>query len=39
MKKIEAIIRPGKLDSVLNVLQKLGYPGITLTEVEGHGRQ
>lgn len=39
MKKIEAIIRPGKLDPVLNALQNLGYPGITVTEVEGHGRQ
>ncbi len=39
MKKIEAIIRPGKLYPVLNALQKLGYPGVTITEVEGHGRQ
>lgn len=39
MKKIEAIIRPGKLNAILSALQELGYPGVTVTEVEGHGRQ
>ncbi|MBC7320754.1 P-II family nitrogen regulator [bacterium] len=39
MKKIEAIVRPGKLNTILNALQELGYPGVTITEVEGHGRQ
>ncbi|MBC7320200.1 P-II family nitrogen regulator [bacterium] len=39
MKKIEAIVRPGKLNIILNALQELGYPGVTITEVEGHGRQ
>ncbi len=39
MKKIEAIIRPGKLNTVIEALQKLGYPGVTIMEVEGHGRQ
>lgn len=39
MKKIEAIIRPGKLSAIMEAIQKLGYPGLTVTEVEGHGRQ
>ena len=39
MKKIEAIIRPEKLDIVRQALERSGYPGITLTEVEGHGLQ
>lgn len=39
MKKIEAIIRPEKLDDVRAALERSGYPGITITEVEGHGLQ
>lgn len=39
MKKIEAIIRPEKLDDVRMALERCGYPGITITETEGHGRQ
>jgi nitrogen regulatory protein P-II 1 len=39
MKKIEAIIRTEKLEDVINVLKKLGYPGMTLTQVRGHGQQ
>ena len=39
MKKIEAIIRPEKLDTVREALEYAGYPGITITEIEGHGRQ
>lgn len=39
MKKIEAIIRPAKLEEVLQALEQAGYPGVTLTEVEGHGKQ
>jgi nitrogen regulatory protein P-II 1 len=39
MKKIEAIIRPEKLDSVLEKLDQLCYSGITITDVSGHGRQ
>ena len=39
MKKIEAIIRPEKLDLVRNALGEIGCPGITVTEVEGHGKQ
>ena len=39
MKKIEAIIRPEKLDAVRQALEESGYPGITITEIEGHGMQ
>ena len=39
MKKIEAIIRPEKVDDVRKALEKAGYPGMTITEVEGHGKQ
>jgi nitrogen regulatory protein P-II 1 len=39
MKKIEAIIRPEKLESVRQALEMAGYPGITITEIEGHGKQ
>ena len=39
MKKIEAVIRPEKLDNVCQALDRAGYPGIMITEIEGHGRQ
>ena len=39
MKKIEAIIRPEKLGEVRKQLDKSGYPGIMITEIEGHGKQ
>lgn len=39
MKKIEAIIRPEKLEAVREALDASGYPGITITEIEGHGKQ
>jgi nitrogen regulatory protein P-II 1 len=39
MKKIEAIIKPFKLDEVKEALQEVGLPGITVTEVRGFGRQ
>lgn len=39
MKKVEAIIRPERLEAVLEELRKLGYPGMTVTEVKGHGKQ
>jgi nitrogen regulatory protein P-II 1 len=39
MKKIEAIIREEKLDTVREALGKLGYFGMTVTEVSGHGKQ
>ena len=39
MKKIEAIIKPFKLDDVKTALTKLGIQGMTVTEVKGFGRQ
>ena len=39
MKKIEAVIKPFKLDEVKNVLSKIGVQGMTVTEVKGFGRQ
>ena len=39
MKKIEAIIKPFKLDDVKDVLSEKGIDGMTVTEVKGHGRQ
>ncbi len=39
MKKIEAIVRPERVVAVKEALEKLGYPGMTLTEVKGHGKQ
>jgi nitrogen regulatory protein P-II 1 len=39
MKKIEAIIRPEKFEEVKAALEEAGYGGITVTEVEGHGKQ
>ena len=39
MKKIEAIIRPGKLDSVKDVLGTYGVTGLTVTQVIGCGKQ
>ncbi len=39
MKKIEAIIKPFKLDEVREALNDLGVSGLTVTEVKGFGRQ
>ena len=39
MKKIEAIIKPFKLDEVKEALQELGIQGLSVTEVKGFGRQ
>ena len=39
MKKIEAIIRPEKIDEVRRALEKVGFPGLNISEVEGHGKQ
>ena len=39
MKKIEAIIKPFKLDDVKDALNALGINGMTVTEVKGFGRQ
>ena len=39
MKKIEAIIKPYKLDEVKEALQEIGNQGLSVTEVKGFGRQ
>jgi nitrogen regulatory protein P-II 1 len=39
MKKIEAVIKPFKLDEVREALSELGVNGLTVTEVKGFGRQ
>ena len=39
MKKIEAIIKPFKLDDVREALSDMGVQGVTVTEVKGFGRQ
>lgn len=39
MKKIEAIIKPFKLDDVKDALNGIGIKGMTITEVKGYGRQ
>jgi len=39
MKKIEAIIKPFKLNDVKNALHEVGVQGLTVTEVKGFGRQ
>ncbi|ETR68634.1 MAG: nitrogen regulatory protein P-II [Candidatus Magnetoglobus multicellularis str. Araruama] len=39
MKKIEAIIKPFKLEEVKDALNALGIQGMTITEVKGYGRQ
>lgn len=39
MKRIEAIIRPEKLEAVRNGLKKVGSEGLMISEIEGHGKQ
>ncbi|MDP2752997.1 MAG: P-II family nitrogen regulator, partial [Nitrospirota bacterium] len=39
MKKVEAIIKPFKLDEVKDALNSIGIHGMTITEVKGFGRQ
>jgi len=39
MKKIEAIIKPFKLDEVKNALHEVGITGLTVSEIKGFGRQ
>ena len=39
MKKIEAIVKPHKLEDVKDGLNELGIKGMTITEVKGYGRQ
>ncbi len=39
MKKIEAIIRPEKMEDVRMALEEVGCSGLMITEIEGHGKQ
>lgn len=39
MVKIEAVIRPEKLEEVRRAIEAVGYPGVMVTELKGHGRQ
>jgi nitrogen regulatory protein PII len=39
VKKVEAVIKPFKLDEVKNALSQIGVQGLTVTEVRGFGRQ
>ena len=39
MKLIKSIVRPNKVDDVREVREKMNVPGMTVTEVRGHGRQ
>lgn len=39
MKKIQAIIQPDKLEVLKAHLEKVGYPGMMVTKIEGHGKQ
>jgi nitrogen regulatory protein P-II 1 len=39
MKLIKAIVRPNRVDDVREALEQLSLPGMTVTEVRGHGRQ
>jgi nitrogen regulatory protein P-II 1 len=39
MKKVEAVIKPFKLDEVKDALQEIGVGGMTVTEARGYGRQ
>ena len=39
MKKIEAIIRPERLGMVRKALEEMNYPGMTISEVKGHGKK
>ncbi len=39
MKLIKCIVRPNKVDDVRETLEQMSIPGMTVTEVRGHGRQ
>ena len=39
MKLIKAIVRPNKVDDVRDALERVSLPGMTVTEVRGHGKQ
>ncbi len=39
MKRIEAIVRPEVLEVLRQQLEKVGYPGVMVSEIKGHGKQ
>lgn len=39
MKLVKTIVRPNKVDEVIEALRKVGVAGVTVTEVRGHGKQ
>ena len=39
LKKVEAFVRPGALKKILLALAEVDYPGVTVSEVQGHGKQ
>jgi nitrogen regulatory protein PII len=39
MKLIKCVVRPNRVDDVRDALEKMNVPGMTVTEVRGHGRQ
>jgi nitrogen regulatory protein P-II 1 len=39
MKRIEAIVRPEKLEALVSALEAMGHSGMNVTDVRGHGRQ
>ena len=39
MKRLEAVIRPEMLEALRQSLEKVGYPGVMVTELKGHGKQ
>lgn len=39
LKRIEAILRPEKLEALRHQLLEVGYPGMSVTHIEGHGQQ
>jgi len=39
LKKVEAFVRPGALKKIMLALAEADYPGVTVSEVQGHGRQ
>jgi nitrogen regulatory protein P-II 1 len=38
MKRIEAIVRPTKVNEVYSALEQVGHPGMMISEIEGHGK-
>jgi nitrogen regulatory protein P-II 1 len=39
MKRIDAVIRPSKVEDVCRALEKVGHPGLMVSEVQGHGTE